>query len=117
MAEFIAAHTCSKEVMWARNFLEELGFKQQNATVLFVDNQPAISLMTKSGSGFKTKHIALRYNFLREQIKNGVIQIKYLPSKEMNSDQLTKALGPSDFGLSFPLVLGKIGGEMAENSN
>lgn len=106
VAEFIAAHTCAKEIMWARNFLEELGFKQLEPTILYQDNQPAISLMTKSGSAFKTKHIALRYHFLREQIKNGVISIRYLPSRQMKADQLTKAFGASEIQLSIAHTLG-----------
>ena len=108
VAEFIAAHTCAKEIMWARNFLEELGFKQHNSTVLFEDNQPAIKLMTNSNSGFKTKHIALRYNFLREQITKGLIDVRYLPSARMNADQLTKPFEPSKLAMSKALILGSI---------
>ena len=39
VAEYIDAHVAAKEMLWARNFLFELGFEQQEATTLFEDNQ------------------------------------------------------------------------------
>lgn len=54
----------------------------------------------------KTKHIALRYNFIREQISDNHIVIEYLPTQDMTSDILTKALGPTAFLHLRPKLLG-----------
>ena len=99
VAEFIAGHTIAKKVMWARNFLLELGplFAQSLPTVVYEDNQSTIHLFNRQSNAHKTKHISLRYNFIREQIHNGHITIEYLPTENMTSDILTKALGPTSF--------------------
>ena len=97
VAEYIGAHVAAKEILWARNFLFELGFEQQEATTLFEDNQSTIKLIGKPGNGNKTKHIDLRFNFIRDQVAQRTIQIEYLPTTEMISDILTKPLGTSSF--------------------
>lgn len=99
VAEFIAGHTVAKKIMWARNFLSELGplFAQSLPSVVYEDNQSTIHLFHKQSNAHKTKHIALRYNFIREQIQQGHIIIKYLSTEHMTSDILTKALGPTSF--------------------
>ena len=54
----------------------------------------------------KTKHIDIRYNLLREQIKDNVIKIVYCPTQDMRSDILTKALAPKPFLHLRTLLLG-----------
>jgi hypothetical protein len=97
MAEFVGAHHISKAIAWIRDLLSELGFPQLEPTVLFEDNQSTIQLLNNPGNGGKTRYISLKYNIVREMIHNNEIQMVYLPSEEMTSDMLTKALGPTQF--------------------
>ena len=106
VAEYIGIHLAAKEVMWTRNFLFELGFEQLQATTVFEDNQSTIKLISKPGNGNKTKHIDLRFNFIRDQVAQSTIQIEYLPTTEMISDILTKPLGTSSFVYLRSLLLG-----------
>jgi hypothetical protein len=106
VAEYIAAHLAAKQIMWARNFLSELGFPQNSPTVLFEDNMSTIHLINNPGNGNKTKHIELRYQFIREQVKNKCIVIKHLPTEDMTSDMLTKVTGPSVFLHLRPKLMG-----------
>jgi hypothetical protein len=107
VAEYIAAHLAAKQIIWARNFLSELGFPQNKPTILFEDNQSTISLINNAGNGSKTKHIDLRYNFIREQVtKMKNISIEYLRTEDMTSDMLTKVTGPNTFLHLRPLLLG-----------
>jgi hypothetical protein len=106
VAEYIGAHVAAKEILWTRNFLFELGFQQQEATTLFEDNQSTIKLISKPGNGNKTKHIDLRFNFIRDQVAQQTIKIEYLPTTEMISDILTKPLGTSSFVYLRSLLLG-----------
>jgi hypothetical protein len=92
--------------MWTRNFLLELGFEQIQATTVFEDNQSTIKLISKPGNGNKTKHIDLRFNFIRDQVAQNSINIEYLPTAEMISDILTKPLGTSSFIYLRSLLLG-----------
>jgi hypothetical protein len=98
VAEYIAAHLATKQIMWARNLLSELGFPQSEPTSLFEDNQSTIRLINNKGNGFKTKHIDMRYNFVREQVVDRkTVRMEYLSTNEMTSDMLTKPTGPTIF--------------------
>ena len=106
VAELIAAHLAAHEIMWARNFLQELGYPQQNPTTMFEDNMSTISLILNKGNGQRSKHIDLRYNFVREQVVNKILAMVHLPGVDMTSDILTKPLGPTAFLHLRPKLLG-----------
>ena len=106
VAELIGAHLAAHEIMWARNFLSELGFPQTSPTVLFEDNLSTISLIVNKGNGERTKHIQLRHNFVREQVVNDIIKMTHLSGVDMISDILTKPLGPTAFLHLRPRLLG-----------
>ena len=91
-AEFIGAHTGAQAIMWARNFLEELGFRQKGATCMYQDTS-TIRLIGHKGNTGRMKHIALRYDFVREQVCLGTIRIEHLHTTKMTADTLTKPLG------------------------
>ena len=106
VAELIAAHFVAKEVMWARNFLQELGFAQLLPTILFEDNMSCIAIIMKAGNNNRSKHIHLRYNMIKELVANNLISVVHLPGVDMTSDILTKALGPTIFNHLRPKLLG-----------
>mmetsp|Transcript_8391 Transcript_8391/g.8563 ORF Transcript_8391/g.8563 Transcript_8391/m.8563 type:complete len:80 (-) Transcript_8391:3301-3540(-) len=56
--------------MWARNVLAEMGYKQGEATVVGEDNKSTIAMIDNDCHGPKTKHIDIRYNLIREQVRN-----------------------------------------------
>ncbi len=97
VAEFIGCHLAAKQILWARNLLEELGFPQDLPTTMFEDNKSTIVLLNREYNCSKTKHIQLRYNFIREHIKENRIRVEYLASEDMISDMLTKNLLPTTF--------------------
>ena len=96
-AEFIGAQTGAQAIMWVRNFLEELGFRQKGATCMYQDNMSTICLIGHKGNTGRMKHIALRYDFVREQARLGTIRIEQLHVTKMTTDTLTKPLGTSLF--------------------
>ena len=106
VAELIAAHLAAHEITWARNFLLELGYPQTDPTTLFEDNLSTISLIVNKGNGQRSKHIDLRYNFVREQVVEKVLAMIHLPGVDMTSDILTKPLGPTAFVHLRPKLLG-----------
>ena len=64
---------------------------------LFEVNQGAIAMAENPISGERTKHIDVRYNFIRELVKHKVIAIKYMESRNQHADMLTKAIGAERF--------------------
>ena len=57
------------------------------------DNMSTIRLIGHKGNTGRMKHIALRYDFVREQVRLGTIRIEHLHTTKMTADTLTKPLG------------------------
>ena len=67
----------------------------QKTIKVFVDNGGAINLASNPLSSARTKHIDVRFHFVRELLSSGIIAVKYVPTSEQRADILTKALvGP-----------------------
>jgi len=60
--------------------------------IIFADGQVAIKLSKKLQHHNRTKHIDVRYHFIRESTKLGLIQLVYISTIGMVADILTKAL-------------------------
>ena len=67
--------------------------------IIYNDNQSAISLAHAELGQFhaRTKHIDIRYHFIREKIEDGTLEVVYCPTAEMTADVLTKALAAFKF--------------------
>jgi hypothetical protein len=85
------------EVLFDNDFLKFQGYNLGPALVA-QDNQSGITVMTtgQSKSG-RSKHITLRYLFIKDRIENGEIELIYTPTDEMVADILTKPLQGSLF--------------------
>ncbi|CAI7858067.1 unnamed protein product [Closterium sp. NIES-54] len=96
-AEYIALCSATKEGLYPRELLEEAKLAELPNFTLFCDNQSAIRIANKSGFANRTKHIALRYFFVKDEIEKGRLELSYCPTSEMASDYLTKKLGKQKF--------------------
>lgn len=99
-AEYIAASTAAQEIMWLRTMLTELQVTSNEPTTLLVDNQSAIRLMKNSEHHKLTKHIDVKYHYIRECVENQNIIVKYVPSEKQLADFSTKALPREKFYLN-----------------
>ncbi|POM78168.1 Integrase catalytic core protein [Phytophthora palmivora] len=91
-AEYMAHSNCIKEVVWMRRLLEDIGAEQHGPTVIYEDNQGAKALAKNVGYQARTKHIDIRYHFIREKVASGEIKLTYEESKNQLADFLTKGL-------------------------
>ncbi|CAI7826493.1 unnamed protein product [Closterium sp. NIES-54] len=96
-AEYIAPCSATKEGLYLRELLEEAKLAQLPSFSLFCDNQSAIRIANKNGFANRTKHIALRYFFVKDEIEKGRLELSYYPTSEMAADYLTKKLGKQKF--------------------
>lgn len=97
-AENSAAVEATKEALWFRQLLMDLGFVQLEPTVMFSDSASMITLASSySGNHKRVKHYITRVNFMIEQVQKGHIQLKHVSGTMNVSDMLTKPLGPQDF--------------------
>jgi len=90
-AEYIALAHCAREVLFLRQFLKELGYPQE-PTVIREDNQACITIAENPAHHARTKHIDVRYHFIRERIELGQIKLEFVGSKENVADIFTKGL-------------------------
>lgn len=95
-AEFVAACESAKEILWLQQLMSELSENVECVT-LYVDNQSANKLINNPVYHKRTKHIDVKYNFIREKVGLGLIKINYVSSKEQLADILTKALPTQTF--------------------
>lgn len=95
-AEFVAGCEAAKNILWLRQFFKEIGITQ-NCTILCIDNQSAIKLINNPVYHKKTKHIDVKFHFIREKVKRKLIVIKYVQSSNQLADIFTKALPVAKF--------------------
>ena len=91
-SEYIAQTHAAKEALWLRNFIDEIQGQQNEPVELHCDNQGAIALVKDNKFHLHTKHIDLRFHFVREAVEDNKITITYIPTEENVADILTKAL-------------------------
>ena len=91
-AEYIAQSETSKEVVWTRRLLMDLNIIHDGPTPLPCDNHSAIRLVKNPEFRRRSKHIDVRYHFIREQQEGQVINIDFVPSADQLADLFTKPL-------------------------
>jgi hypothetical protein len=80
--EYIVAATYCTQVLWMIQTFEDLEVKYTAPIPIHCDNTSAISVSKNPVFHSKTKHIPIKYHFLREQMTNTVVYLRYIPSKD-----------------------------------
>lgn len=93
-AEYIALCQGTKETVFNRCLLHEMGFEDyiESPTPIFCDNQSASFMVKNPTVQKKSKHIDIRYHYIREKYEDKEIDVKYIPTNENAADILTKIL-------------------------
>lgn len=94
-AEYVAASLVATEVVSIKNVVQEM-VKEELKPKLLIDNQGAISL-AHTFENKRSKHIDLRYHFIRDIVKKNILTTEYVPTDCNVADGLTKALGATKF--------------------
>lgn len=95
-AEYIALCEAAKQGQWLRTLLKELGrhrlLDKSQAVQIFSDNQSCIAIAEDPIAHRRTKHIDVRYHYIRQLISAGKTRVSYIPTDHMKADVLTKPL-------------------------
>ena len=91
-AEYMALASATQEAIWMRQLTTDLKSAPDKPTIILEDNQSAISTSKNPQFHGCTKHIEIKFHFVREQVKGGAVELKYCPTEEMVADMLTKGL-------------------------
>nr|GFB02474.1 uncharacterized mitochondrial protein AtMg00810-like [Tanacetum cinerariifolium] len=91
-AKFMAATTAACQGIWVSRLVNEITGKKAGPFVPYLDNKLAIELIKNPVFHGKSKHIDLRYHFIRECVERGDVVINHVCSNEQKTDILTKPL-------------------------
>jgi len=91
-AEYIGASDAAKEAIWISSLFTRLLSLDAYPQEIFVDNQGAIQLAKNPKFHERTKHIGVRYHFVRDACERNAIRTTYVPTSEITADIMTKSL-------------------------
>eukprot|EP00752_Nemacystus_decipiens_P015554 g13877.t1 len=91
-AEIQAISYAAREAVYISNFMKELKFKTFGSVPINSDSTGALTVAGNAMHSQRTKHVALRYFFIRELVQRGQIQLQHKPGERMLADVATKFL-------------------------
>nr|GEZ07064.1 hypothetical protein [Tanacetum cinerariifolium] len=91
-AEYIALSGCCTQILWMRSQLSYYGIGF-NKIPMYCDNKSVIALCCNNVQQSRSKHIDIRYHFIKEKVENGVIELYFVNMEYQLADLFTKALG------------------------
>ncbi|GJW45351.1 retrovirus-related pol polyprotein from transposon TNT 1-94 [Tanacetum coccineum] len=95
-AEYVSLSACCAQVIWMRTQLLDYGFKY-NRIPMYCDSKSAIAISCNPVQHSKTKHIDIRYHFIKEHVERGTVEIYFVGTEYQLADLFTKALPKERF--------------------
>lgn len=86
----MSSATC--DIVWLKQLADEIDTKIAPKIKLYCDNQSTIKLAESDAFRPRTKHIDIRYHYIRDKISENVIEVKFIATGLMTADSLTKAV-------------------------
>jgi hypothetical protein len=96
VAEYFAFYEATTECVCLRNLMTDIGLPQTGPTLIREDNQTVIKLTEDETSHKKTKHIAVKYHYSKEQQDLGITSISYVSTEDNIADFFTKSPAPAN---------------------
>lgn len=93
----MAATAAACQAIWLKKMVSQVTAKYIEPVVIYIDNKSAIDLAKKPVFHGRSKHIDIRYHFIRECVENGNIVVKHVSTDLQRADVLTKALPTARF--------------------
>nr|GEV94847.1 hypothetical protein [Tanacetum cinerariifolium] len=105
-AEYVSLSACCAQVLWMQTQLTDYGY-HFNKILIYCDSKSAIAISCNPVQHSRTKHIAVRYHFIKEHVEKGTIELYFFKTDYQLADLFTKAL-PAD---RFNYLVHRLGGE------
>ena len=90
-AEYVAACECCREIIWARMMMGQIGFRLRWPSIVMEDNHAAELMTRNDGISDRSKHIQLKWHYVRQCVRDGSVRFCRVANKENPADALTKA--------------------------
>ncbi|GJW76103.1 hypothetical protein Tco_0137785 [Tanacetum coccineum] len=95
-AEYVSLFACCAQVIWMRKQLLDYGFRY-NKIPIYCDSQSTISISCNPVQHFCTKHINIRYHFIKEHVEKGTIELYFVKAEYQLADLFIKSLPKERF--------------------
>uniref|UniRef100_A0A1X7TB01 Reverse transcriptase Ty1/copia-type domain-containing protein n=1 Tax=Amphimedon queenslandica TaxID=400682 RepID=A0A1X7TB01_AMPQE len=95
--EYIALSLATQEATWLKRLLSDIATGPSKLVTINEDNQGTIAVAKNPVSHARTKHIDIKYHYVREALQNGTIDLVYCPTENMIADIFTKPLSRNRF--------------------
>nr|GEU53360.1 retrovirus-related Pol polyprotein from transposon TNT 1-94 [Tanacetum cinerariifolium] len=95
-AKYVSLSACCAQVLWLRTQLTDYGFHFDKIS-MYCDSKATISISCNPVQHLRTKHIDVRYNFIKEQVENGIVKLFFVGTEYQLADLVTKALSKDRF--------------------
>jgi hypothetical protein len=96
-AEYIAISAAAREAKWIRQLLLDLGYPVSGPTTIFEDNKGCEAIAMNRRTDKRSKHIDVRYHFIRDMIERMEVHIEHIPTAQMVADVMTKPAAVNKF--------------------
>nr|GEZ82164.1 retrovirus-related Pol polyprotein from transposon TNT 1-94 [Tanacetum cinerariifolium] len=94
--EYMSLSACCAQVLWMRTQLTDYGF-HFNKIPIYCDSKSSIAISCNSVQHPRTKHIAVRYHFIKEHVEKGMIELYFVKTDYQLANIFTKALSADRF--------------------
>ena len=108
VAEYYSLARCGESILFARHLLEEIGFGEDGASIIYVDNQTAMSIGNRDCKTKHTKHVEVKYHMIQDMVERNEVRLIYCPTSLMVADILTKPLAKPTFLMLSKILRGDI---------
>ena len=113
-AEYVSLSDASKAILAKRSLMSDMGLAQKKPTLLYGDNEASLVLSNSESTSRRTRHIDVRFHFIRECVKprdesspqTGSINLQWIPTADQEADIFTNALGKIPFQLLRDRLMG-----------
>ncbi|GJZ73021.1 retrovirus-related pol polyprotein from transposon TNT 1-94 [Tanacetum coccineum] len=106
-AEYVSLSACCAQVIWIRTQLLDYGF-QYNKIPMYRDSKSAIAISCNPVQHSRTKHINIRYHFIKEHVEKGTIELYFVGTEYQHADLFTKALPRERFEYLVHMIVSKV---------
>nr|GEY70920.1 retrovirus-related Pol polyprotein from transposon TNT 1-94 [Tanacetum cinerariifolium] len=90
-AEYMSLSACCAQVLWMRTQFTNYGFHFDKLP-MYCDSKAAIAISCNPVQYSRTKHIDVRYHFIKEKVKKGIVELFFVRNEYQLADLFTKAL-------------------------
>jgi hypothetical protein len=104
-AEIKAMDEATREIVWLRELLEEIGMKQIEPTTVYSDSTAGIDQLSAYKNSTIARHYCRDPNYLRQAVERGIVEFRHIPGDDNRADTLTKNLGYDKFARFSRMIM------------